>query len=80
MKPACNLIHMYARRLLAVMDGHFNAGSCIAVLSASCPLPLLSIGQHGTAAVLGSVVTAPAQQSGQLLHKPQGNVHDVRFL
>lgn len=54
---------MYACRLLAVMDGHFNAGGCITVLSARCPLPLLSIGQHGTTAALGSVLTAPAQQS-----------------
>lgn len=58
---ACNLINMYAGGLFAVVDGHFNAGCCIAVFSAGSPKAVLCIGQHSTAAALSSVLTAHTQ-------------------
>ena len=59
---ACNLVHMDASGLLAVMNGHFHAGSSVTVLSAGSPPALLSICQHSATAALGPVLTASAQQ------------------
>ncbi len=54
---ASYVVHMDACGLLAVMNRHFNASSCVTVLSAICPASVLSIGQHSIATALSSLIT-----------------------
>jgi len=55
---ACNLVSVYAGGLLAVVNGHFNAGSSVTVLTSVRPGAVLCIGQHSCAAPPHSVITA----------------------
>ena len=55
---ACNLVSVDAGGLLAVVNGHFNAGSSVTVLTSVRPGAVFCIGQHSCAAPPHSVITA----------------------
>ena len=55
---------MYAGGLLAVVNGHFSAGSSVTVFTSMRPGAILCIGQHSCAAPPHSVIPAINTKSG----------------